>query len=152
VTPTARSRRRAGLLAAGVALVVMTSPLTACAEVESAAVDGYQPARVEGEGDAAKRVIFTAEGARRTGLETGTIQRRAGRTVVPYAALIYDAVGDTFVYAITAPRTYVREAVDIEDIRGNMAFLAGGPPAGTTVVTTGAAEVYGAELEIAGDH
>ena len=31
-------------------------------------------------------------------------------------------------------------------------LLAAGPPPGTEVVTVGAAEVYGAELEIAGGH
>ena len=147
------SERRARRLRAGVVLALAAAPLGACAEVESAAVEGYEPAHVEEvRGSDLKEVVFTREGARRIQLETGTVAARGDRKVVPYAALIYDAVGKTYVYTATAPLTFMRDEVRVADIRGPRALLTEGPPAGTTVVTTGAAEVYGAELEIAGSH
>ncbi len=99
-----------------------------------------------------KRVIFTPEGARRIGLRTEAVHGRAGHSVVPYAALIYDAEGHTYVYASPKARTFVREAVSVDRIAGGRVHLTRGPAAGTAVVTVGAAEVYGAELEIAASH
>jgi hypothetical protein len=150
MTAFGRAPRR---LAAGAAACLAALSAAACAEVESAAVEGYEPAHLEEiDGTAAKRVIFTAEGMRRTGLETERLQRTGGRTVAPYASLIYDATGKTFVYTSPAPRTFVRAEVDVDRISAGRALLADGPPPGTVVVTTGAAEVYGTELEIAGGH
>jgi hypothetical protein len=65
---------------------------------------------------------------------------------------MYEPDGKTFVYTVVAPRTYLRQDVQVDRIDGGRALLDEGPPAGTTVVTVGAAEVYGAELEIAGSH
>jgi hypothetical protein len=129
-------------------------PLSACAQVEDSTSEHYQPAKVvpiKGAGDF-KRVTFTAEGARRTGLETGSISQSGARKVAPYAALIYDPQGRTYVYTTIGPRTYVRRRVEVDRIEGRRVLLSAGPPVGTQVVTTGAAEVYGAELEIAASH
>jgi hypothetical protein len=147
---------RAGhrLLAAGALAAVAALPLTGCAEVESESAEGYQPAElkaVEGEKDL-QLVTFTPEGARRTGLRTGPVREESGRLVIPYAALLYDAEGATFAYRATAPRTYLRVPVEVDRIRGERVVLADGPAAGTAVVTVGAAEVRGAELDIAGSH
>jgi hypothetical protein len=145
---SARARGRA------VALVVAALALPGCAEVEGDTTEGYEPAALEavpGREDV-KRVTFTAEGARRTGLQTAAAERRAGRIVVPYAALIYDAEGRTYVYTSPERRTYLRRPVSVERIEAGRVFLTRGPAAGTAVVTTGAAEVYGTELEIAAGH
>lgn len=131
----------------------MALPLAACAEVETETAVGYQPAKVEPlEGSHVKRVTFTAEGAKRTGLRTETVREEGNRKLVPYAAVIYDPQGRTFVYTSPKRLTYVRQAITIERIEGDTAFLSEAPPAGTEVVTVGAAEVYGAELEIGGSH
>jgi hypothetical protein len=42
--------------------------------------------------------------------------------------------------------------VDVDRIQGTRAFLSRGPAAGTRVVTVGAAEVYGTELDVAVSH
>ena len=99
-----------------------------------------------------KRVRFTAEGAKRTGLKTATVGQSGNHRVVPYAALIYDGAGKSYVY--TSPRrlTFVRAEVEVRRVQSDRVLLAGGPPAGSSVVTVGAAQVYGAELEIAGGH
>lgn len=149
-----RFRWRAGLLSAGVTLAVAALPLSGCTEVETETATSYEPAKLEpvkGDGDL-KRVIFTAEGARRTGLETAPVRSSGEHKVVPYAALIYDAEGKTYVFTSPAPLSFVRSAVQVRDIEGDRVLLSDGPPVGTEVVTVGAAEVYGTELEIAGGH
>jgi hypothetical protein len=143
---------RPRLLAAAIVMLLATAPATGCTEVESAAVEGYEPAHVQPAKRGFPHVTFTAEGARRTALETALVRRVGARTAVPSAALIYDAAGRTYVYTTPEPLTFVRARVTVADVAGTRALLADGPPPGTAVVTTGAAEVYGAELEIAGGH
>jgi hypothetical protein len=137
--------------AAGLALVVVG--LLGCSEVDDTATGGYEPARLAAvDGSGLKRVTFTAEGARRTGLRTATVGRSGRHLVVPYAALIYDGEGRSFVYTSPEPRTFQRAPVEVDRVESDLVLLTDGPPAGTEVVTIGATEVYGAELEIAGGH
>jgi hypothetical protein len=74
------------------------------------------------------------------------------KKVVPYAALIYGLYGETWVYTNPEPLVYVREAVTVDFIEGDMAVLLEGPPAGTAVVTAGGAELFGAESGVGGAH
>ena len=144
---------RPRLLAAGLALVLAGMPLSGCTEVEEASSGGYEPAKLEPvDGAEFKRVRFTTEGAKRTGLQTAPVQGKGRHQVVPYAALIYDGEGKSYVYANPERLTFLRTAVEVERIEGNRVLLAHGPPAGSEIVTVGASEVYGAELEIAGGH
>ena len=68
---------------------------------------------------------------------------------VPYAAIIYDHGGDTWVYTNPEPEVFVRAAVVVDRIDGDTAHLSEGPEPGTSVVTLGAAELYGAEFDTA---
>jgi len=118
---------------------------------------GIHPAHVEKiEGSLVKKVTFTEDGAQRCGLEIATAElmqvpsKRRGmdsvrRIVVPYASLIYTPDGAEWVYTSPANLTFVRESVEVAYVKGDMAVLNKGPKAGVKVVTTGAAEVYGAE-------
>lgn len=147
------SSRRSRLLAAGLALVVAGLPLSGCTEVEESSSAGYEPAKLEpvkGKGTDAVRVTFTAEGAKRTGLQTARVRSSGKRRVVPQAALIYDGAGKAYVYTNPEGLSFVREEIAVDRIEGDRVLLTDGPPVGTEVVTVGAAEVYGAELEIAG--
>ena len=73
--------------------------------------------------------------------------------MVPYAALIYDKQGKSWVYTVTEPLTYLRVSVVVkEEVDEDTMALSAGPPAGTEVVTRGATEVYGAELGMDGNH
>ena len=146
-----RHSSRVRLLSAGVILVVAGLSLSACNEIEEETAAGYEPATLESvKGrDDVKRVTVTAEGARRIGLKTAKVARTAEREVVPYAALIYDAEGDTYVYKRSGPLSFLRVEVEVVRVDGDQALLSEGPPVGTAVVTVGAAEVHGAELEIA---
>lgn len=115
-----------------------------CTEVESETAAGYEPSKL-----ADGQVQFTAEAAERTGLRTGAVRRAGARVAVPYQALLYDPEGKTYVY--TSPRAlrYMRQKVRVARIEGDRVVLSHGPAPGTRVVTVGAAEVYGTELEVA---
>jgi hypothetical protein len=151
----ARPQRGApGLVAVAVVLAAGALSFSACTEVESSSVEGYEPAHLEeikGNPDV-KLVKFTSEGARRTGLKTGSVTRNGDQAVIPYQSLIYDAEGKTWIYTSPRPLTYLREPVTVDRIEGDRVFLTRGPRAGTDVVTVGAVEVYGTELEIGSSH
>ncbi len=70
------------------------------------------------------------------------------RTVVPYAAVLYDVHGTTWVYTSPKPRTFVRHKIDVDNIEGDVAVLEDGPPHGTKVVTVGVALLFGTESGI----
>jgi hypothetical protein len=153
VQPHARCTRRRRALAAGVAVLLGALSTSACSSTEEASTAGYEPATLEPvDGTDLKKVTFTEEGARRTGLRTATVRRSGRHLVVPYAALIYTGEGTAYVYTSPQPLTYVRAEVEVDRVDGDRVLLSDGPPAGGDVVTGGAAEVYGAELEIAGGH
>jgi multidrug efflux pump subunit AcrA (membrane-fusion protein) len=127
-------------------LATAALPVAGCTEVETETATGYEPSTLEpvkGNKDI-QRVTFTAEGARRVDLQTAPVRRN----VVPYAALIYDPEGKTYVYTSPKPLEYLREEVKVDRIEGDRVLVSRGPPAGTEVVTVGAAEVYGTELEV----
>ena len=136
-----------------VTVLALSAALSGCREVEAAAPAIHEPAVVEEvAGLEVKRVHFDRRGAQQVGLRTAAVVRDGNRTVVPYAALIYDQQGASWVYRTRGPLTYQRHAVVVDRIEGNRVWLEDGPPPGAEVVTRGAAEVYGAELDIAGSH
>ena len=78
-------------------------------------------------------------------LASGTTLRK----IVPYAAVIYDVNGGTWVYTKEPNAlSFVRQSITVDYIEGDLAFLTDGPPAGTEVVTVGGAELYGAETGV----
>jgi len=68
--------------------------------------------------------------------------------VVPYAAVLYDLQGKTYVYTSPEPLVFTRQAVTVDYIEGDLAVLVDGPAVGTDVVTVGVAELYGADTGI----
>ena len=153
MTAWRKSGVRAHRRAVGLALIVAGVALSGCTEVEPAEEAGYEPAKVQDvEGSELKQVTLTAEGAERTGLQTAPVGRSGDHRVVPYSALIYDGEGATFVYTAQKPRSFLRAEVVVDRIEGDRVLLADGPAAGSRVVTIGATEVYGAELDVAGSH
>lgn len=142
--------RRSPLALAGLVAIAAAIALGSCTEVETESATGYEPAALEpvkGNEDLQK-VTFTKEGARRVGLETGEVSRNGKRLVAPYAALLYDPEGKTYVYTNPKPLEYLRAPVEVDRIEGARVLLTDGPPAGTKVVTVGVTEVYGTELEV----
>jgi hypothetical protein len=97
------------------------------------------------------RIVLSKTAADRLGIETASIAPQPGhpgRRVIPYAAVLYDPTGGTFAYASPRPLTYVRRPIGVRSIAGGEAVLDTGPPAGTAVVTVGAAELLGAETGV----
>ena len=138
---------------------IAVAPMFACCVAlgacETAAVKANEvkPAHVEAiAGTELHKVTLTARAAERLDIKTDRVQEMvvggAKRKVVPYAAVLYDARGETWVYTNPEPLVFVRHAIRVEYIRGDRAVLSQGPPAGTAVVTVGAAELFGAEFEI----
>jgi hypothetical protein len=146
--------RRPSVVRLMFALVAATVALPACGGGGSPASTAYAPAHLEQTdgGDGAVRITFTQEGADRTGLETARVQREGQHIVVPYAALVYDPEGKSWVYTRVDRLSYTRVEVDVDRVEGRRALLAKGPAPGTEVVTVGAVEVYGTELGIDGSH
>ncbi len=140
-------------LMAPVALVVAALLLAGCSSESSAAGEHEAPATVtEVDGSDVKQVTFTSDAASRVGLESAATRLDGAGTVVPYASLIFDGHGVPWVYEISDELTFQRTPVVIDRIEGDTVWLSEGPRPGTRVVTVGATEVYGAELEIGGGH
>ncbi len=99
-----------------------------------------------------KQITLSAKAAERLGLETVPVAGSGSALTVPYAAVIYDAKGDTWSYVNTAPLVFLRSQITVDEVDGDTAVLSAGPTAGTSVVTTGAAELYGAEIGVGGGH
>lgn len=142
-----------GLLAVAIALAVVLVglELTETEASEDASAGASEPAVIEPVGRTGlKRVRLTQSAADRLGLETEAVRGSAARKVIPYAALLYDERGRTWVYTSQAELSFVRAPVVVDAIRGDSAVLSSGPPVGTRVATVGAAELFGTEFEV--DH
>ena len=70
------------------------------------------------------------------------------RKIIPFAAVLYDAKGNTWVYTNPEPLVFVRQPIKIDTIAGDEVLLAEGPPAGTALVTVGGAELFGTEFGV----
>jgi hypothetical protein len=140
------------LIRTGLALIAAGVAFAGCAEVESNLVE-EQPYTLEAvEGSDIQRIKMGDETASKLDLRTAPVRRAGRRTVVPYSALIYNPDGDTFVYTVPGPETYLRAPVTVRRISGDRVLLSDGPPAGTTIVTVGAAELIATEYEILNQH
>jgi hypothetical protein len=137
-----------------VVAVAATASLAGCAEIEVPMAEPYEPAHLESAGpDQPARVILTDEAQRRIQLQTTLIKPHGGDVSVEDDALVYDKKGKPWVFTVIGPLTYVRAAVGIKEVNeNNVVILSSGPPPGTEVVTVGAIELWGTELEIAGKH
>ena len=99
-----------------------------------------------------KTLTLSDKAAERLGVETAAVAGTGSQMTIPYAAVLYDASGKTWTYVNDSPLTYKRAEITVDAIDGDTARLSAGPPSGTMVVTTGAAELYGAEIGVGGGH
>ena len=65
---------------------------------------------------------------------------------LPAAALLYDASGGQWVYVRTGPQRYTRHRVEVRSAPGEQFIVTRGVAAGDSVVTDGAAELFGTEF------
>jgi hypothetical protein len=108
------------------------------------------PARVEATNDAKiMKVTLTQKAAERLGVVIDEVRADlSGRLIVPYASVLYDLSGKTWVYISADPLTFVRGAVVIDTIKGDNVYLTDGPPAGTKVLAAGVPQVFGSEAKV----
>lgn len=66
--------------------------------------------------------------------------------VVPWASVLFDYNGNTWVYVRVKPTVFRRQRVFVKYSHDKWAVLASGPPLGTKVVVDGAAELFGTEF------
>ena len=111
-----------------------------------------EPASTEEAGPDLWQVELTPAAADRTGIETTAVLAEdvdgVERLVIPYSAVMYHYDGTTWTYTNPTGQVYLRAPIEIEMIDGDRAVLTAGPPPGSTVVTVGAAELYGVEFGI----
>lgn len=155
-----RTQRRVwvmlALLVGGVVVVLALQllPDGGASEGEATAIPPAVLERVEGTD--LSRVRLSEAAAERLGVQTAAVSKAtagnagAAKKVVPYAALVYDGNGETWVYTRPEPLVFVRAPVVVDRIEGEFVYLTDGPPAGTEVATVGVAELYGTEFEV--DH
>jgi hypothetical protein len=137
--------------------VLMLAAFTACLAAPCAsalaaetAVKTIMPARVEATNDAKiMKVTLTPKAAERLGIVIDEVRADpSGRRIVPYASVLYDLTGKTWVYISADPLSFVRGAVVIDTIKGDNVYLTDGPPAGTKVLAAGVPQVFGAEVKV----
>jgi hypothetical protein len=139
------------LVVAGLTALVL-SLRSDTAEDEASASD-KEPAQVEPiKGTDLSRVTLTEDAARRLGIETAPVRGSgAGRRVIPYSAVLYDAEGHTFTYTSPERLVFVRREIGVDRIDDGQAYLSNGPPSGSAVVTVGSPELFGTEYEVEED-
>jgi RND family efflux transporter MFP subunit len=72
----------------------------------------------------------------------------AEHLVVPRGAVLFDALGGSWVYEAKGGGDFARQRITLIDTVGETAVLGQGPAPGTRVVTTGAAELFGTEFGV----
>ena len=125
-------------------MMVAALGLAACGP-QPTTITKIEPATVKLiEGSDLKSVILTEKAAERIGLETVPAQGM----VVPYAAVIYDTAGNTWIYTNPEPLTFVRAPIEIDYIEGDQVFQSRELESDAPIVTVGVAEIYGAETGV----
>jgi hypothetical protein len=143
-----RLMARFNVLAAAMAAACLTMSCLSALAAETAVT--ATPARVEATLDAnIKKVTLTPKAAERLGIQIDEVRADpSGRRIVPYASVLYDLTGKTWVYISADPLTFVRGAVEIDTIKGDNVYLHDGPPVGTKVLAAGVPQVFGTEVGV----
>jgi hypothetical protein len=132
-----------------VAVAIGMAALPACRSSSGDHQTLEPPARVETvAGSAFHQVTLSARASERLDIHTDKVvadPANPSKLIVPYAAVLYDANGEASAYTNPTSRTFVRARITIDRVDVDRAFLSAGPPAGTDVVTVGAAELLGVE-------
>ena len=136
-----------------VLMVIGCLQLTACTQRPAdTTTKENSPVKVEHlSGADPTRITLTAQAAKRLDIQTVEVHQAdvsgTQRKVAPYAAILYDTQGNTWVYTNPEQLVFVRQRVVVDHIDGDLAVLSIGPDSGTMVVTVGAEELFGSETE-----
>ena len=135
-------------------LVLAAALLTGCTPKAEAAPPPAVTVK-DVEGTDLKLITLSDQATQRLGLETVEVAATTiagAKTVVPYAAVLYDLDGLTWVYTNPTGLDFVRHQITVDRIVGGDALLTDGPPVGTKIVTVGVAELHGVEAGVGGGH
>jgi hypothetical protein len=139
--------RRWLIAAPGVLTAILL--LAACGEAPSDEHVTVEPATVEHiDGTQLARVTLTEPAAERLDIQTASVEAEGQRLIVPSSAVLVEPDGEAWVYTNPQPLAFVRHQITVDRETGGLAYLSSGPPEGTTIVTVGAAELYGAEFGV----
>jgi hypothetical protein len=98
--------------------------------------------------DVIPRLTLTERAAERLDIQTVLVEQSEQWLVVPSDAVIVDETGLFWLYTNPEPLVFLRHEIGVEHDDGERAFLTHGPDPGTSVVTVGVPELYGAESGI----
>jgi hypothetical protein len=139
------------------AVICVVIQIAACQKPKSN-YEKIAPAHTEHmENSELSKLTLTERAVERLEIHTATVteeklteglSEQKTQKVTPYASVIYDAFGKTWVYTNPESLVYVRHEIKIDFIKGVKAYLLEGPSVGTSVVTQGAAELYGTEYDV----
>lgn len=138
-------------------LVFAMAACTSSNQTSGAVKADEEPAKMaKVDGTNLKSVTLSARAAERLGIVTQPVREvpaanglPAARSI-PLSAVIYDTHGGAWAYAVTGPLTFVRRAVKVARVQGDVAILESGLEVGTAVVVVGVAELFGAETGLGG--
>jgi hypothetical protein len=138
-------------------LFLVCAAAAACSQPAAVAPSKAPAVTVEKiEGSELERLTLSTKAAQRLGVQATAVRTARGsdasRTIIPYAAVIYDSKGGTWAYQNVEGLVFVRQPITIEAVSEGEAILSAGPPPDAMVVTVGAAELYGVETGVGGGH
>jgi hypothetical protein len=137
------------------ALAAASLQLAGCQE--GSTYTKVEPAHVEHkDGEEISKLTLTEKAMERLNVQTAPVRERQNAggenagpgSVVPYSAIVYVAQGGAFVYTSPEPGVFIRQAVEVDHIDGDVAVLKAGPALGTQIVTVGATELFGTEFGV----
>ena len=132
-----------------VSVLMAATALAACGEAKGAEPEAEPVVQIEESDEAGvSRVTLSDIGSQRIGLELTDVSTGADGLEIPYDAVLYDPNGATWTFVSLQPNVYMRQSITIDHIDGDTAFLTDGPTAGAKIVSTGANELYGAEIGV----
>ena len=133
-------------------LVLASIGLVALAGCGSeSAYEKVEPYELAATDEGVNEVTLTQQASDRLRMETApvTVAGDGGQVLsVPYAALIYDNNGGTWVYQQTDSLSYKRVQIVVDRIDGDTVYLTDGPDEGTPVAVTSVAELYGTDTGV----
>ena len=139
--------------------VIIALQFSACKKSTSS-YEKIEPAHTEHiEGSELSKLTLTEKAAERIGIQTAkVIEESIGgeegygeqktQKVTPFASILYDSNGKTWVFTNPEPLIFIRHEIKIDRIEGDKVYLLEGPPVGTTVATRGVIELYGTETHV----